>query len=109
SIQTIRGRSIGQTYLITDESQNNGNDVMSAVASRAARGSKFVFLGNFAQVDKPALRKPENNGFYRLLAGMYEQDPQGAFFDHINLREVHRDPVVEVVERIFRKDFMPDE
>ena len=75
SIQTMRGRSIDNTFLIADEIQNTDVHTMEAIATRIDRGSKFVLLGNFAQIDEPSLRVPEKNGFYKLLKGLYEKDP----------------------------------
>lgn len=105
-LQTMRGRSMVRTFGIFDEAQNNDNSIMHAIATRPLN-SKFVFIGNFAQVDSEVLRKPENNGMYRLLNGLYEKNAN-SYFDHINLQEVHRDPVVSIVEDIFRDHDMDD-
>jgi len=107
-IQTMRGRSLMLTFLMGDEFQNVDVATMGAVATRINTGSKFVFIGNFAQIDTPSLRKPENNGLYQLLKGLYDREAYD-YFDHINLREVQRDPVVEVVEDILRNHDMPAE
>lgn len=100
--QTERGRTKHHTFGMYDEAQNNGCSLTLALGSRIAEGSKFVFIGNFAQIDAPDIAVPEKNGLYRLLDGMYHEDPQGHLFDHVNLRKVHRHHVVDVVERIFR-------
>lgn len=102
SIQTMRGRSIDHTYFLADEIQNTDVHTMEAIASRIDVGSKFVFSGNFAQIDEYKLRTPEKNGFYKLLKGMYELDPEKKYFDHIHLTEVQRDPVVNLVGEIFK-------
>lgn len=107
-IQTIRGRSLNYTFLLADEIQNVDVPTMAAVATRPAIGSKFVFIGNFSQIDSPRLRKPENNGLYQLLSGLYEREAF-EFFDHINMTETQRHPVVEVVEDILRNHAMPPE
>lgn len=100
-IQTVRGRSLNHTYLIADEIQNVDADTITAIATRAGENTKFVFVGNFAQIDKPQLRRPENNGLYRLLKGLYDAGAHD-YFDHINLTEVKRHPVVSIVEDIMR-------
>lgn len=107
-IQTMRGRSINLTYFMGDEFQNVDVHTMAAIATRIANGSKFVFIGNFAQIDTPSLRNPKNNGFYQLLNGLYEREAYD-HFDHINFTEVHRDPVVEIIEDILRNHDMPPE
>lgn len=106
-IQTMRGRSLVQSYIIVDEGQNNAAEIMHAIATRP-KGSKIVFIGNFAQIDDRNLRTPERNGLYRLLKGLYDKDAHD-FFDHVNLTEVHRDPAVAIVEEIFRDyDMAPE-
>ena len=100
-IQTIRGRSLNHTYLLTDESQNLDINTIAAIATRPGLNAKFVFTGNFSQIDTKKLRTPEANGLYQLLNGFYEHNAHH-YFDHINLTEVHRHPVVSLVERILR-------
>lgn len=109
SVQTLRGRSLSGTYFIIDEAQNIDTHTMEAIASRIDNGSKFVFVGNFAQIDEHKLREPKNNGFYKLLSGLYEKDPEKKFFDHIHLQENQRAPVVSVVERIFESSNLTSE
>lgn len=106
-IQTMRGRSLREAFIIIDESQNNPSAIMHAIGTRP-KGSKIVFIGNFAQIDDAKLRVPENNGLYRLLKGLYDRD-EHTLFDHINLQDVQRDRVVEVVEEIFRDHDMAPE
>lgn len=105
SIQSIRGRSMNQVYFIIDEAQNLDINTISAIATRVGKAgklSKFIFLGNFAQCDDKKLRTPEANGLYQLLNGLYEKDPYQKFFSHVNLVEVQRHKVVELVEEILR-------
>lgn len=104
SIQTMRGRSLDHTFFLADEIQNTDVHTMEAIASRIDEGSKFVFVGNFAQIDEPKLRDPDKNGFFQLLKGMYEKDPHKRYFDHIHLQENQRSPVVSVVEDIFKSE-----
>lgn len=107
SIQTIRGRSLNHTFFMADEIQNLDIFTMAAVATRPAHNAKFVFLGNFSQIDSPRLRKPEANGLYQLLSGLYEREAH-EYFDHVNLTETLRHPVVEVVESILRTQEMDE-
>lgn len=104
SVQTLRGRSLSHTYFMLDEAQSVDNHTMEAIASRIDEGSKFVFIGNFAQIDDPKLRDPEKNGFYKLLKGLYEKDPEQKYFDHVHLTENQRDEVVSIVEEIFSSE-----
>lgn len=104
SIQTMRGRSIDHTFLIADEIQNTDVHTMEAIATRIDEGSKFVFVGNFAQIDDDTLRVPEKNGFYQLLKGLYEKDPGRRYFDHIHLQENQRSEAVSIVSDIFKSE-----
>ncbi|MDQ0154949.1 PhoH family protein [Robertmurraya andreesenii] len=108
SIQTVRGRSLNHTFLLADEVQNLDIHTMAALATRPGLRAKFVFMGNFAQIDNAKLRKPEANGLYRLLAGLYEKEAF-QYFDHVNLTETQRHPVVEIVEEILRNHEMAPE
>jgi len=108
SIQTVRGRSINHAYLMLDEAQNLDVHTIAAIATRTAINAKFVFIGNFAQIDTPKLRNIKTNGLYRLLNGLYERGAY-EYFDHVNLTEVQRHPVVEIVEDILRNHEMATE
>lgn len=108
SIQTVRGRSLNFTYFMADEAQNIDIHTIAALATRPGLNAKFVFLGNFSQIDAPKLRSTKTNGLYRLLSGLYEKEAF-QYFDHINLTETQRHPVVEVVEEILRNNEMPSE
>jgi predicted ribonuclease YlaK len=108
SIQTVRGRSLNFTFAMYDEIQNVDIHTISALATRPGLNSKFVFLGNFSQIDNSKLRNTKTNGLYRLLNGMYEKGAH-EYFDHINLTETQRHPAVEVVEDILRNHEMPTE
>src|SRR5699024_5607837 len=102
SIQTMRGRSIDHTFLIADEIQNTDVHTMEAIATRIYRGSKFVLLGNFAQIDEPSLSVPEKNSLYKLLIGLYEKDTTQIYFNHIYFVENQRSEVVSMISYIFQ-------
>lgn len=108
AIQTMRGGSFLYMFVMSDESQNLDTHTIATLATRPSDGTKIVFLGNFAQIDDERLRTPTTNGLYRLLSGLYEVGAH-EYFDHVNLTEVQRHPVVDVVERILRNHAMPTE
>lgn len=108
SIQTIRGRSFFRRYVIIDESQNLDIQTIHAIATRLDEGSKIIFLGNFAQVDTIKLRKPQNNGLYTFLNGLYERN-EHQYFSHVNLTEIERHTAVAVAESILRDHEMDSE
>lgn len=102
-MQTIRGRSLNHTFLMADEIQNVDMNTIAAIATRPAHNAKFVFIGNFSQIDSAKFRNPDNNGLFKLLSGLYDEGAHH-YFDHINLTEVQRHPVVSLVEKILRTD-----
>ena len=107
-IQTVRGRSMNHTFFLGDEMQNLDIFTMAAIATRPGANAKFVFTGNFSQIDNPKLRTPQANGFHQLLSGFYEHNAHH-YFDHINLTETQRHPVVNLVEKILRtNDVAPE-
>lgn len=112
-IQTMRGRSIMSSFIMIDEAQNLDPATIFALATRPAvdslgRSSKLVFMGNFAQIDDEKLRTPENNGMYTLLKGLYDREAH-EYFDHVNLTEQERHPIIGLVEEIMRNHEMPEQ
>jgi predicted ribonuclease YlaK len=107
-IQTVRGRSLADTFLIVDEVQNLDVATIHALATRITSTSKIVFLGNFAQIDSAKLRTPERNGLYVFLRGLYEQDTEKRYFSHVNLTETQRHPAVDLAEGILRDNTFND-
>jgi predicted ribonuclease YlaK len=98
-IQTVRGGTYHESYLIVDEAQNLDNATMTAIGTRLALGSKLILLGNFAQIDVPSLKKPENNGFFKLLKGLYDSGRHD-MFTHVHLTKGERGPIADLVESI---------
>ena len=60
----LRGRSIVDTYFIIDETQNIEPDTIKSIVTRAAEGSKFIFLGDPTQIDNPHLTERDNGLVY---------------------------------------------
>lgn len=60
ALEMIRGRSIVNTMFIIDETQNIEPEFAKTIVSRAAKGSKFIFLGDPTQVDNPKLSERYN-------------------------------------------------
>ncbi|WP_145412460.1 PhoH family protein [Paenibacillus xylanexedens] len=107
-IQTLRGGTFHDSYVIVDETQNLDVATMHGVATRLGERTKIIFCGNFAQIDDGKLRTPQMNGMYRLLSGLYEAGAH-EIFDHVNLTEVERHKAVGIVEDILRNHEMsPD-
>ena len=64
AIGFLRGRSIVGTYFIIDETQNIEPDTIKSIVTRAAEGSKFIFLGDPTQIDNPNLTERYNGLVY---------------------------------------------
>ena len=64
AIGFLRGRSIVDTYFVIDETQNIDPDTIKSIVTRAAEGSKFIFLGDPTQIDNPSLTERYNGLVY---------------------------------------------
>ena len=105
-IQTMRGRTIPNAFIIIDEAQNLDTDTITTIATRLGKGSKMIFISNFAQIDDESrfLHSPENNGAYQLLNRFYHT-PQGhKYFDHVHLTSIERSDAAAFVEKMMRTD-----
>ncbi len=64
AIGFLRGRSIVDTYFIIDETQNIEPATIKSIVTRAAEGSKFIFLGDPTQIDNQNLTERLNGLVY---------------------------------------------
>ena len=60
----LRGSTIVNSIFIIDETQNIDPGDIKSIVTRAAEGSKFVFLGDPTQVDNPKLNERYNGLVY---------------------------------------------
>lgn len=60
----LRGRTIVNSTFIIDETQNIEPGDIKSIVTRAAEGSKFIFLGDPTQVDNPKLNERYNGLVY---------------------------------------------
>lgn len=104
-IQTMRGRTFPNSYIIIDEAQNLDVDTITTIATRLGKGSKMIFTGNFAQIDDKTgvLHSPASNGLYQLLYRFYKFNGQ-KHFDHVHLTDIERSGGAAFVERMMRND-----
>lgn len=73
ALEYIRGRSITHNFFIIDETQNIDPEYIKTIVTRAAEGSKFIFLGDPTQIDNPKLSERYNGLVY--LAEKMKGDP----------------------------------
>ena len=69
----LRGRTIVDTLFIIDETQNVEPSEIKSIVTRAAQGSKFIFLGDPSQIDNPNLNERYNGLVY--LSEKMKGDP----------------------------------
>lgn len=72
-IDYLRGRSITNTIVIIDETQNADPNIIKSIVTRASEGSKFIFLGDPTQIDNPELNEKYNGLVY--LSEKMKDDP----------------------------------
>ena len=64
ALEMLRGRSVMNTCFIIDEAQNIEPEFIKTIVTRAAKGSKFIFLGDPTQIDNPKLTERRNGIVY---------------------------------------------
>jgi PhoH-like ATPase len=63
-INSIRGRSLKNAFMIIDEAQNLTKHEIKSIITRAAEGTKVVLLGDPYQIDNPYLDANSNGLIY---------------------------------------------
>lgn len=104
-IQTMRGRTFHNSFIIVDEAQNLDEHTVTTIATRLGHEAKMIFLFNFAQIDDETgyLHNPQNNGIYQLLSKLYKHNGY-KYFDHVHLTEIERSDAAAFIEQIMRTD-----
>lgn len=90
----MRGRTLCNSFVIVDESQNVTSEQMEMIVTRIGLGSKMIICGDSAQID---LKYKRESGF-RFL---YENSE---FIDNmasIELFENHRHPIVDQLLKLY--------
>lgn len=91
----IRGRSIENSFIIIDESQNLTNAEIKAILTRAGVGTKIVLTGDVDQIDKRSLDKLNNGLAY--VSRQFKNDPIAA---HITLLKSERSALAEKASKL---------
>lgn len=107
-VQFMRGRTFHKSLLILDEAQNFDLHSLAGILTRLGEGSKAIIIGNLSQIDVPEFRKPEANGMYKLLDGLYRGNDHD-IFTHVHLTQGERSRIADVVEGILYEDQMFNE
>ena len=98
----MRGRTINDSFVILDESQNTTREQMKMFLTRMGYGSKVVVTGDLTQIDLP---KDINSGLIHALEVLSEVDDVGLV--RFNSKDVIRhflvQKIVEAYERFKEK------
>ncbi|MCB1645047.1 MAG: PhoH family protein [Pseudomonadales bacterium] len=86
----MRGRTLNDSFIILDESQNTTTEQMKMFLTRVGFGSTVVVTGDITQVDLPHRTK---SGLRHVLEVL--KDVNGISFTHFSSRDVVRHPLVQ--------------
>ena len=88
----LRGRTLNNSFIIMDESQNTTVDQMKMVLTRMGFGSHAVINGDLTQVDLP---KHINSGLEHVIQVL--QKTSGIGMTHFSSQDVVRHPLVRKI------------
>ena len=95
AINTIRGRSIPNQFLVVDEAQNLTPLEVKTIVTRVGEGTKVVFTGDPYQIDNPYV-DAESNGLTWLVEKLKGQSLVG----HMTLTKGERSELAELAANI---------
>ncbi|MGC6497582.1 MAG: PhoH family protein [Candidatus Puniceispirillaceae bacterium] len=85
----MRGRTLGESYVIIDEAQNTTPVQMKMVLTRLGQGSRMVITGDLSQIDLPDNQPSGLADAVERLQGV-----EGVGIIHLSGKDVVRHPVV---------------
>ncbi len=86
----MRGRTLNNSFIILDESQNNTREQMKMFLTRIGFGSTAVITGDVTQVDLP---RGQSSGLIQVLDVL--KDTAGIGVTHFAAKDVVRHPLVQ--------------
>jgi phosphate starvation-inducible protein PhoH and related proteins len=96
----MRGRTLNNSFIILDESQNTTLEQMKMFLTRIGFGSTAVITGDITQVDLP---RGTRSGLTHVIEVL--KDVKGIGFTHFRSKDVVRHPLVQrIVEAYDRFD-----
>lgn len=96
----MRGRTLNNSFIILDESQNTTTEQMKMFLTRIGFGSTAVITGDTTQIDLP---KGTRSGLMHVMDVL--RDIQGISFTYFKAKDVVRHPLVQrIVEAYDRYD-----
>jgi len=88
----MRGRTLNNSFIIVDESQNTTKEQMKMVLTRMGFGSYLVINGDLTQIDLPKNIKSGLSNAIKVLKGT-----EGIGFTNFSSRDVVRHPLVRKI------------
>ena len=99
----MRGRTLNESFIILDESQNTTREQMKMFLTRIGFGSTAVITGDATQIDLP---RGTHSGLLHVINVL--DGVEGISFTHFESRDVVRHPLVQrIVDAYQRADSKP--
>lgn len=89
----LRGKSVKNAAIITDESQNLTPSHVKMLISRMAENSKLIFCGDYSQIDSKIFRNQSNG-----LLKMDERLRGNKLYGQIRLNKIERSKVCQLAD-----------
>ncbi|MEX2489785.1 MAG: PhoH family protein, partial [Pseudomonadales bacterium] len=86
----MRGRTLNDSFIILDESQNTTMEQMKMFLTRIGFGSTVIVTGDITQIDLPSRTQSGLRHAMKVL-----KDVNGISFTHFGARDVVRHPLVQ--------------
>ena len=93
----MRGRTLNNSFIIVDESQNTTKEQMKMVLTRMGFGSQLVINGDLTQIDLP---KQIESGLSHAIHVL--KDTDGVGFTYFSSEDVVRHPLVKKIIDAYR-------
>lgn len=99
----MRGRTLNDSFIILDESQNTTMEQMKMFLTRIGFGSTVIVTGDITQIDLPSRTRSGLRHALKVL-----KDVKGISFTHFGPRDVVRHPLVQRIVEAY-EDHEPDD
>ena len=99
----MRGRTLNDSFIILDESQNTTVEQMKMFLTRIGFGSNVVVTGDITQIDLPHRTKSGLRHVLDVLRGV-----NGISFTRFNAKDVVRHPLVQRIVEAYERHENPD-
>src|SRR5258708_10421828 len=97
-IAFMRGRTLGDSFIILDEAQNSTPEQMKMVLTRQGFNSKMVVNGDITQIDLPSGKRSGRLDAVDVLKGV-----EGISFVHFDERDVVRHSLVQRIVKAYER------